>query len=463
MTQSVLWQTFSTLQNLERKHFGQWLASPFFCRKPALAVLYAYLQGCLDKKCAPTNEAALEHLAIESVAELRTLMSELLAQMEDFLVYQERWAPAADYHIHLAAAYRKRGLPKHFEQALRRARKDWEDQPHRHSDYYEAQTNIEYEQYQQQSSAQRTEAFQLQALFDATDTAFIIRKLRHACFALTHQTVYKTEYALGLLPLVLQHLEQTPQLLQLPAVALYYHCHNFLTDPEQEAHFDRFKALLIDHAEVLPADMQRDLYLLAINYCVKKINQQKTAYFRTALDLYLFALKADLLLENGHISPFAYNNIVAIALKVGEGAWAEKFVQDYAPLLEKKHREANFQLNLARIAYARKDYRQALLHLQEADYKDLINNLIAKTLLLKIYYETGEYDALDAHLQSMQSFLRRQRVIGYHYDNYRNIIRLTRKLVQHNPHDRQAQQALRTEIEQTLPLAEKQWLLEMTQ
>ena len=461
MQHALLWQSLSALSPLERKHLGQWLESPFFCRRPQPARLFQYLRECLDQARAPDMDEARKQTAILTDQDFRLLMSELQAQIEHFLAYQEYFRDAADAQIRLAAAWRKRGLDKHFQRALRKARHDWARQPFRHSGYFEAQADIALEAYQYLSTGQRTEAFNLQELLDATDTAFILRKLRQACFALTHQAVYNADYQLGLLDAVLEHIRRTPAMLDLPPVALYYSCYLFLTDPVEEAHFSRFRALLLAHSTTLPPDEQRDLYLLAINYCIKKINQLQNAYFRQALELYQSALRAELLLENGALSPFAYNNIVAIALKVGETAWAEHFIREYAPLLEKKHREANCQLNLARVAYTHKDYRKALLHLQEADYKDLINNLIAKTLLLKIYFETGEYDALDAHLQSMQGFLRRQRVIGYHRDNYRNIIRLTRRIMQHNPNDPAEAAALKNQIEAENPLTEKAWMLEM--
>ena len=461
MTNSILWQSFSALTNLERKHLGQWLESPFFCRRPQPGLLFQYLQQCLDKDKMPDLQEAKKRTKTQADQDFRLLMSEVQMQLEHFLVYKEYFEQEENFHIRLAAAWRKRGLDKHFRRALRQARQDWERQPYRHNDYFDAQAGIALEEYQYLSSSQRTEALNLQELLDVTDTAYITRKLRQACFALTHQTVYNAEYRMGLLEAVLQHIRLSPELLELPAVALYYFCYLFLTEPDEEKHFSRFRELLLTHSATLPPDEQRDLHLLAINYCIKKINQMQSAYFRQALELYQSALRADLLLENGTLSPFAYNNIVAIALKVGETAWAEHFVRQYAPFLEKKHREANYQLNLARVAYTHKDYRKALLHLQEADYKDLINNLIAKTLLLKIFFETGEYDALDAHLQSMQGFLRRQRVIGYHRDNYRNIIRLTRRIMQHNPNNPAEAAALKNQIGAENPLTEKAWLLEM--
>ena len=386
---------------------------------------------------------------------------ELLAQLEHFLVYREYFAEAADFQVRLAAAYRKRGLEKHFRQRLHGARTDWGRQPFRHAEYFDAQTAIEYELYQHLSAGRRTEALNWQQLSDQTDTAFIARKLRQACMALSHQAVYKTDYRFGMLDAVVEHVRQSDTLQQIPAVALYFYCLLFLSEPGGEIHFRRFKTQLFNHVDQLPLEEQRNLHLLAINFCIRKINLLDRSYSREALDLYQSALKAGLLLDNNQLSHFAYNNIVAIALQVGDVDWAETFIQEYAAILEKKHRDAAFHLNLARVEYARQNRDSALLHLQQADYKDLINNLIAKTLQLKIYYETSEYDALDAHLQSMQTFIRRQRVIGYHKTNYQNIVRYGRLLMQLKPGNRPARQRLAQQIEAEAVLTEKEWFMDM--
>lgn len=427
--------------------------------------LFTYFRECLESGSLPVQASALKAVfGAEKSAKmqaLRAVMTELMGHIEHFLVYSEKFERKGDYPIRLAEAYRKRGLEKHFRQSLHAARSDWASQPYRHAEYFDAQAAIEYELYQYQSAGQRTEALNWQELSNQTDTAFIARKLRQACFALSHQMVYSTGYNFGLLDMVLAHMRDSEALQAIPSVGLYYFCYLFLTEAEGEPFFREFKPRLLANLGQLPVDEQRNLHLLALNFCIRKINQSTPAYFREALDLYKSALNAELLLENGQLSHFAYSNIAAIAIKVGDTAWVEQFIHQYAPFLEKKHRDAAFHLNLARLEYVRQNMRAALQHLQQADYKDLINNLIAKTLQLKIYYETGEYDALDAHLQSMQTFIRRQRVIGYHKTNYQNIVRFGRRLLQLNPNSRQDRQALRLRIESEPVLTEREWFLEM--
>lgn len=464
LTTSLLWQTLETFSNLENKHLGLWLASPYRCRKSEPLLLFQYFCKCISKKQEPTVENAI--LAVwgnnpKPEPELRLLMSELLDHAEQSLVARKRAADRGRYELELAAIYRERGLEKHFNLQWRDAGAAWEKQPFRHVAYFEALAGLEFERYRYLSAGKPSETINLQALSDYTDAAYILKKLQETCLGLTHQTVYKAEYDFGLLEAALQHYRSSAKLQIIPALQLYYHCYLLLTQPEDDAPFDTFKSLLLTHAGLLPEEEQRNLHLLAINFCIRKINQSQQRFFREALDLYQSALKAGLLLEKGRLSHLAYNNIVAIALKVGEADWAETFIRDYVTLLDIKHARGTFHLNMARVHYLRKQPLKVLENLQAVDFKDMANSLIAKTLQLKIYYETGDFDNLEKHLQNMQTYLKRQRILGYHKQNYQLIIRYGRRLMQHNPNSRSERTALRERISAEPVLTEKDWFLEM--
>jgi hypothetical protein len=289
----------------------------------------------------------------------------------------------------------------------------------------------------------------------------VVRKLHIACLAASHQTVFKAEYRIGLLDAALAYAE-SENLIETPAVGLYFFCYKFQTDlPGAEQHFERFRAILAAHAEAFPPDELRTLYLLAINFGIKKINQSAEGWLRATLDLYQGALARKLLLENGQISRFAFNNIIAIALRVGELDWVERFILEHKNLLERQWREATASLGLARVAYARREYKTALLNLQRSDYKDLINNLTAKTLQLKIFYETAEFDLLENHLKGMKNYIKRHTSIGYHRTNYGLIVAYTQQLIGLDFKKKESVDALRAAISGEEILTEKEWLLEM--
>lgn len=454
MEKTLLWEAFSSLTTTEVREFDKFVRSPFFNTRPQLTGLFDELNSCRTRGKAPMQPET-------SVAQ-RLANSALLALLEKYLIFKERFEDPERGKIRLAAAYRKRKLSKHFQITLREARASREKQPWRHADYYHDLNLIEWEQYQFDTSMHRTDSLPIQAVSDLMDHAFVARKLRLACLAVSHQAVFKTDYKVGLLDGILQYVA-AENLDKIPAIGLYFHCYSFLTAEFEvgEQHFSSFRTLLAESAATLPPADLRTLYLLAINFGIKKLNESRADWLRITFDLYKSALELDLLVENNQISRFAFNNITAIALRVNELDWAENFIVSYRPKLERQWRDATASLNLARVAYARKDYKTALINLQRSDYKDLINNLIAKTLQLKIYYETDEYDLLASHLASMKIFIRRHTAIGYHRTNYSRLVYYTEQMMSLNFNDLQAVAELRGRMEKEKILTEKVWIGEM--
>ena len=91
--------------------------------------------------------------------------------------------------------------------------------------------------------------------------------------------------------------------------------------------------------------------------------------------------------------------------------------------------------------------------------KDLLLLLSAKTLLCKIYHELEEWRVLENHLHSFGLYIRRQKSIGYHKQNYTNFVRCMKKLSGLNFYDSGEVEQLKAEIEGFTILPEKRWLL----
>jgi hypothetical protein len=463
MEKTLLWEAFAVLSKPELRDLDKFVHSPFFNRRDHLCRLFGYLQQCLLSGAKP--EPAAAYVACfpgtpYSDSKMRLANSDLLVLLEQYWMQREAMAEPGRNRIRLAGVYRRHGLVKHLQITLREARKGLDSLPWRHAEYFDATHDLELEVFQAASAARRYEAFNLQEVSDLLDTTYIARKLRHICLSLSHQAVFNATYRFGMREAIEAYVE-SENLLTVPAVALYFHAGRFLADPAATVDFWRFREMLTASADQFPQEELRTLYLLAINFCIKKINESEHAWLQATYELYREALDRGLLVENGVLSRFAYNNIVSVAVRLGAVDWAGTFIVEYKPFLEKQYREASYSLNLARVAYVRKDYGTALMQLQRADYKDFINSANARILQMKIYYETAETDLLESHLDSMQSYIRRQDSAGYHRENYRNIVQFTRSLLRCNPNDPKEMTLLRRQVETEPVLTERAWLLDM--
>ena len=90
----------------------------------------------------------------------------------------------------------------------------------------------------------------------------------------------------------------------------------------------------------------------------------------------------------------------------------------------------------------------------------MLFNLIAKTMLLKIYFETDEYDAFESLLESMRTYLQRKEALDpTRKSAYKNMISLMKKLLSLNIFTKAQKEAFRTLVQETNPLAEREWLM----
>ena len=232
-----------------------------------------------------------------------------------------------------------------------------------------------------------------------------------------------------------------------------------LQQPENELVFEAFTASLFAHAATLPESEARDLYLLAINFGVRQVNSGRRSYFQQVMALYRSGLEQGYLLRNGVLSRFTYHNIVSTALQIEDIGYAEAFIEQWTEKLERRYRDRMYNFSRAKIAYAGQRYEEALPLLQQANYHDLLLNLGARTLLLKIYYELEEWEVLQSHLDAFSSYLRRKPGISYHRTNYRNLIRYTRRLLKIQSSNPKESEALLKSIEAEGTLTEKEWLM----
>lgn len=459
MQNTFVFEIVTNLSKSELREVRNFLASPFFNQRQDVQRLF----DLLSKSAQPPSREEVWQAVFPDEKfddqQLRLSLSYLLKLLEEYLVLKEKQAdPLADPHL-LLAAYHRRKLGRHFEKTQRSFSKSIENQPLRHPGFYLENYRMEHQQYLHLLESGRSKELNLQAVEDELTTAMLAMKLRQACLLRSHQAVFNTPYRLDLLDEILALAEEQPYA-ESPAVLVYRLCYLALFGERGDADFGAFKLALFEHGDRFPKEEIGSLYLLAINFCIKKINVNQPGYLREALDLYKQGLKSKLLLDNGQLSRFAFNNITGIALRLpDELDWAERFVEEYRSYLEPAAQEAAFSLNSARIAFAKRQYDKSLLLLQRADYKDFINGMNARVLQLKIYFEKQELELLDAHLKTLRMFIRRNKRMGYHHQNWLNIVHFTQKLVELNPFDEQQRAALRGEIEAEPTLTEKDWLL----
>jgi hypothetical protein len=460
MKETLLFQTISTLDKREIREIKKFLASPYFNQRDDVQTLFAFLSDSKVKNISKEKvfEALFPQEKKYDDHKIRLASSLLLQLIENFWAMEEAKSDTNKNKRMAAAQYRLRNLDKHFQRVYTEAKQSIDNQTIRNANYHFEQYELELEAYRF-GAATRKEIENLQDISDSLDYAYSTLKLRQACLSLSYQSVYKVVNEQSMIPEIIEHIEEN-DLIKIPSVGTYYFAFKSLFSPEEIENFFQLKKMLFDFGNIFPNDEIRDLYLISINYCIKKHNTGEVDFLKAELELYQDGLKKKYLYINNFITKFTYRNVVTLALNLKEYDWAEKFIEEYKNELEPQQREGNYNHCKARLAYVRKNYNEVLIHLQKTDYEDILINISAKSLLLKALYELAEYDALEAHLEAMKTYIKRKNQLGYQQENYLHLIKYTKKLMLLSYSDIQNKEEIEGEIEALKSFADKKWLLE---
>ncbi|GAB4493524.1 MAG: hypothetical protein OHK0019_17690 [Saprospiraceae bacterium] len=462
MQKSVLVEIIRSFSKKEMRDIHKWLQSPAHNQRQDVIKLFDYL----DKHLSGADEMLEKEQAWKYIfpgqpyddAYMRQVMYFLLKAIEEYLVFTYYTSDGIRHQLALSRIYRRRNLDKAYKQAHRLGLEKLQEQPLRNDFYLLNKYFFEQVEYEYRMNITQNAPVNLQETADALEKWFLEERLRISKDMLAHQSIYqKINYDHGLLEESLIY-AGTKDLLQEPAIGVYFYAYMAFTNTDKEHYFDELERRIHTQTDYFNRSEVRTLYLAALNYCTVKVNQGNLDYCRRALKFYHIGIEKEFLLENNMITRYTFGNAVAFALKVGEFEWAEQFIERFQRHLDEKERNSIVNFNLARLYSGKGDYGKAQQLLTKFEYDDVVLNLEAKTMLLKIYYEEAEYDAIESLLDSMRTYLHRKDAISpIHRLLYKNFLSLMRKLVQLNPYSTAQKENLRKLIVDTNPLPGKEW------
>lgn len=473
MYTSKLVDIFYRLSKSQLRGLRKFVQSPYHNKREDVIALFELLYRTpLENRIALRKEKAFPKIFGKkkySSDQMDYTMSFLFKVIEQFLVYENAIGDKTNVQIALMEEYRKLGLSKHFQQSFNTAERYQEKSTIRDIDYHEKAFQIELQQYEFLALKQRDATKNLQELSTKLDLRFLSQKLMDACRLLAHQAVAKQKYNFGLLEALLSYIENEPEVLAHPSIALYYYYYQAATEASKnelekengEDYFQKFKTAFLESTDAFAEEELQGLYILAVNYCIRNTNLGKDKYQLELFDFYKVGLDLRILLdENEILSPFTFNNITKLALRLGKVDWTEKFIEDYKKFVEPQYHETYVHNAYSMLYFTQGKYEETMIRLQQVDYKELFITMDAKVLLMKVYYQLDEYDVLESFINSFKVFLRRKDILAYHQEIYKNFIRMMQKLVNLPPFNKAAKGKLFKEIEETQKLLEKKWLLE---
>lgn len=464
MKNSQLIELLSTFKRKEWIEATKFVKSPFHNSRDDVIQLFIYLKKVvprgLEEKLEKENVfAALYPGDRYDEKQMRYLMSFLYQLMQDYLAYTQWKEDKLEVQNDLLHSLRLRGLERSFTNTSNKLEKEFRQHPLRNPGYHFQKSTFHEEMYTNSTLRTRQQSTGFQAWTQHSNLYFMLQQLRQACVAISHQTVLKDTYNLPFLPAVLREIEEG-KYEEHKELMLFYFLYQSLVNASQNDPFPQLQALIADTGPLFPKAELKSIYLFALNHCIQQLNQGRKNYLQHAFLLYQQGLETDIFLENGYISRFTYNNIALAGMGLKAFGWTEEFLRKYQDHIEEQYRLSTFNFNLATLYYRKGEFPEAMNLLRETEFKDVLHGLEGRKMLLVMYYEREEISALQSLLDSFRSLVYRQKRIGYHKENYLNLIRFTQQLLNYTRTDQEGLEKLRKAIQETEKVAEREWLLE---
>lgn len=299
----------------------------------------------------------------------------------------------------------------------------------------------------------------MQEVYQKLNLYYYTRVLQYSCALISWQLVVNGKFELSKVTTnLIEDLYKDPP--KYPLILIYLSIYKAIVTGEEEngLHFQNLLAYLEKYEQRIEHDEIKEIYLYAINFCARKIRKGENSYSTIVLNLYDEGIRHKYLHTNGYLSHWTYTNVVKMGLLQHRYDWVEEFINRYKEELQPEFYEDAFHFNLAELYFTKGLYNEVLDHIQHLSFSDPYYNLGTRMIMIKTFYELNEEESLLARLASFTIYLKRDTNLSSTYQQTcLNFCKLLHQILKVNS-DQKKEKLIR-EIEQTKPLAERNWLL----
>lgn len=468
MSTSKLYQTLALLKPAEHKSFRRFLQSPYHNRDPRLVQLFDILGKHLyheKPRLIDETEAAAQMFPGEPFDQnrYRKLGTALLQVTLAFFRQEAFREDTVRAELYLTRRLNVEQADRFLPRQLERLQDTLEMQHLPPEERADLALAARFEAYgfesRQAGRRPQTRPDQMIALLEESYT---IRKMKLLYMQFNHFRITGE----GTEPDAAAFLEKLlPRLSQLPLKArLYYHLYGCSVDPDRETAYRDLRTLLGKEGGKLDAEDAMDIYNGVLNHCARQINRGKPSYLQETFRVYQEILGIALMERTSGLLKAHFKNLMTVAARMGQFAWAEEFLYENADRITGEYKENGLHYGHGLVAYYRAELDEAArrFHRVLDDYEDIYFALDARVYLLRVYYESENTVGLDALLDSFRMFLKRnKRMPRGRKANYNHFMNYLRRLSRIPEFEKGRMEKLRADILAGRRISATPWLIRM--
>ena len=216
-------------------------------------------------------------------------------------------------------------------------------------------------------------------------------------------------------------------------LSVYIKMYYALTDPGNDERYYSYKIILTEHDSLFSSLEKYGLYICLANCCVQKIDIGNEKFNKECFEVYkLMFGKKVFDAYPGYFSMTTYTAILHTGLSSENYEEVEKFIENYSGRLNPEHREDALNYSYAQLNFYKKQFGKSLEYISRTDTEFSNFKYHLKVLVLKIYYETEDYDSMYYAADSFSHFLNKNKMVrGRYREEFSNFIKTLDLLVKY--------------------------------
>lgn len=404
-------ELLSNISREEFERFGEFIRSPYFNKLPRLIKLYDYIKENFAgvEKDGITRESISafmypnEEFKNESI---RKLLSDFWKLLERFLAQEEFEKNEWEKNIYVLRGLRTRHYDDKFFQRLREFKKEHKNSNQEIDEFYATNTKLISEEFEQCYNSKFDKNNHInQEKSDALDYEFITKKLflfqymfsrEYVNSNLKYDYTFYSEIETYILKNKEQIIAENPELYRNYLSLLFY--------------FEKFdRKVLVEIKTFIEKHKYyknkiNKPYWEFINLCTSMTNLGYLEYYEEIFDFLKLLDDNELILEGKILNHYFFKIAVHASIYKKEFDWIENFITKYKKYIRYDFKEDMLNLSYAKLFFAKEEFDKAKNYANKVSFKDYLHYISSKQILLKIAYESDDFNAIISTIDTIRKY-----------------------------------------------------------
>jgi|GEM_PF-4465318 len=429
-------KVLDTLKNFSKKElqsFSLYIHSPFFCQHLETIRLFDFIipyHPTFDLDVYSAFNAAF-HQGQLSRSRFNVLSSYLLQQAHGYMATTQLRADPLAQQLLLIDRLRQKEFFKEAQKQLDVAWNMWQKEVQLDSSNFTQLLQLQELQLDLTISVGMwRNDVPLQDYFQALDQHGLGFGMKYMLPAWTVNQVYEIEFPEQRWQSLVKLFEAFPRPLS-PLISMYYHLICLLQGKEESEHYPVLSSLLEQHTDRMSKVELMNIYGYLQNFLTRKHRMGKEEAVGQLFQVYQKLNQYQLIFGRGDFTEHLIRNITIIGCRLGELQWTQSFLETHRQKIEVAMGGNVFSYSQAYLDFYQGNYSYALRHLQNLKFTDPFYRTGHQCLILRIYYELGDWESLESLSGTFRRYLNRTSALSdARKDFNRNFISVLHQLAQ---------------------------------